>query len=61
KQVIDYRNNEHIPIAANNSLVVQGYHEELKTFIQLCEGRNAPNRTQASDLLGTYELLSKMT
>ena len=52
-----YCRNTFTPVLQNNTLVTQGYYDELDTFLRLCEGLRATNLTPISSLTDTYRLL----
>ena len=53
-------NTGFIPIAENNSLKVQGYFDEIKTFVSLVEGHKAENKTTLKSLLPTFKVIEKL-
>ena len=48
--------NGFVPIAENNSLTVQGYHGEIKAFIDACNGKSS-ELTTIKDLKETFRIL----
>ena len=54
------KENGFVPIAENNTLVVQGFYDEIKTFTDLVEGRKADNRTSFRSLKDTFEVLRRI-
>ena len=52
-----YGRNAFNPVPQNNTLVTQGYYDELLTFVNLVEGRRATNFSPLSSLTATYALL----
>ena len=53
-------NNGFVPIAENNSLMLQGYCDEINNFVQACEGNNKVPLTNLNELFKTFELLEKL-
>lgn len=52
-----YGRNTFNPVPQNNTLVTQGYYDEMLTFVNLCEGGKATNLTPLSSLTDTYRLM----
>lgn len=52
-----YGRNTFNPVPQNNTLVTQGFYDEILTFVNLCEGRKSTNLTPLSSLTDTYRLL----
>ena len=50
-------NNRFVPTMDFNSLNIQGYADEINTFVSLNEGKNANNLSDLKDLLETYKLI----
>lgn len=50
-------NNGFVPVMEYNSLTMQGYAKEIKTFIDACEGRQTHNLTDLKDLVNTFALI----
>ena len=50
-------NNGFVPVMENNSLTMQGYAKEIKTFIDLCEGRKVNNLSDLKDLVDTFSFI----
>ena len=48
KKEILYQVSDFVPISAHNSLVVQGYFQEIETFTQIVEGKKGKNRNKSS-------------
>lgn len=59
-QKIYLNNREFIPVAANNSLVVQGFYTEIKHFLYLAENNKKDERGELRSLVGTYDLLEQL-
>jgi virulence factor len=55
-----FGNNSFLPIMENNSVVSQGFYEELKTFFDLCENRKATNLSSPDALMNTFQLIEKI-
>lgn len=55
-----YGRNTFNPTPQNNTLVTQGYFDEILTFVNLCEGRRATNLTPLSSLTDTYRLMDSV-
>ncbi len=51
------KNNGFVPVMENNSLTMQGYANEIKTFIDLCEGRKTNNLSDLKDLVDTFSFI----
>ncbi len=54
-------NNGLNPIKEENSLVFQGYFNEIQAFVKTVEGKKKSNKSSLKDLLPTYELIDKIT
>jgi virulence factor len=55
-----YEQNNFLPAREQNQLYSSGYFDEIKTFLDLCEGRKANNKTSLNDLVITYELINEI-
>lgn len=53
-------NNGTIPIAENNQLYTHGYLGEIKTFVDLVEGKKIENKSSFKSLLPTFELIDRI-
>lgn len=60
QQQVLIANNGFVPIAENNSLMLQGYCDEINNFVQACEGNNKVPLTSLNELVKTFELLEKL-
>lgn len=54
------QNNGTVPIAENNQLFTHGYLGEIKTFVELVEGKKVINKSNLESLLPTFELIEKI-
>lgn len=50
-------NNGFVPVMETNSLTMQGYAKEVKTFIDLCEGKDTQNYSDLKDLVDTFSFI----
>jgi len=55
-----YEQNNFLPTREQNQLYSSGYFDEVKSFLDLCEGRKANNKTSLSDLTITYTLIDEI-
>ncbi|MBQ3781444.1 MAG: Gfo/Idh/MocA family oxidoreductase [Bacteroidaceae bacterium] len=55
-----YGRNTFNPVPQNNTLVAQGFYDELLAFTELCEGRPADNLTPLSSLTDTFRLMGAL-
>jgi virulence factor len=55
-----YEQNNFLPAREQNQLYSSGYYDEIKTFLDLCEGRKANNKTSLNDLTITYTLIDEI-
>jgi len=53
-----YEQNNFLPSREQNQLYSSGYFNEIKTFLDLCEGRKGQSLTSLSDLVKTYDLIN---
>lgn len=60
KREILYEQSDFVPIGEFNSIHVNGYFDEIKTFTDLVEGQNKTNFSTLKDLRPTYELIEKI-
>ena len=60
QQQILLSNNGFVPVAENNSLTLQGYYDEIKSFVSAVENKNSKGLTDFVELLKTYELLEEV-
>jgi virulence factor len=57
---IYYDNNGINPVLEQNSLVLQGYTDELQTFINLCEKNTGNNQSSCTDMIPVFECLKQI-
>jgi len=55
-----YNANDFLPVFQNNTLVSQGYFDEIKTFTDLCENRRGKNLSTLEMIRPTFELIEKV-
>lgn len=49
--------NSFVPLLSGNQLYVQGYFDEIKTFVDLAENKRGRNLSSLESLSCTYELI----
>jgi len=52
--------NNFLPVFQNNQLVSQGYFNEIKTFLDLCEGKKSNNLSAPESLIHTYSVIENI-
>jgi hypothetical protein len=55
-----FDSNGFIPLAQYNHLTVQGYHGEIKTFLDLCEGKSSDNPSPLDSLKNTFKIIEEL-
>lgn len=55
-----YGRNTFNPVPQNNTIVTQGFYDEILTFVNLCEGHKVTNLTPLSSLTDTYRLMAEL-
>ncbi len=50
--------NSFLPVQEHNQLVLSGYYDEIKTFLNICESKDNTNKSDLKSLVNTYELMS---
>lgn len=55
-----FESNGFIPLAQYNHLFVQGYYSEIKTFVDLCEGKKTTNLSSLGSLQNTFEIVDRL-
>ena len=50
--------NTFLPVKEHNQLVLSGYYDEIKTFLNICEGKNSINKSELESLVNTYDLMT---
>ena len=53
-------NNAFVPISAFNALNLQGYFDEINTFVEEVEKRSFNNQSTLKSLVPTFELINKL-
>ena len=56
-----FQNHGKQPVLNQNNVFVQGYFDEVKTFIDLCEGKKSENRSDLASLKETYVLIDRLS
>ena len=54
-------NNGFIPTSEYNALHLQGFYDEIKTFVDLVEGGNGFNQSSLQDLKQTFKLIEQVS
>lgn len=52
-----FEKNTFLPVVQHNDLYSAGYYNEIKQFLELCEGKKASNNSQLSMLTNTFQHL----
>jgi virulence factor len=60
-QKVYFHNNGFAPVAESNSLVLQGFFDEIEHFIRSVEKDEVNGRHKLTGLLNTYEILEAVT
>ena len=55
-----FERNTFLPVQEHNQLVVSGYFDEIKDFLNICEGIENNNKCELKSLVNTYELMAKI-
>lgn len=55
-----YDTNNFLPVFQNNQLVSQGYFNEIKTFLDLCENKKADSLSSPHTLVNTYAIIESI-
>jgi virulence factor len=55
-----YKQNNFLPVKEHNQIFASGFYSEIKTFLDLCEGKKALNLSNFQSLKGTYKLLEQI-
>lgn len=53
-------NNGFIPTSEYNAVHLQGYYDEIKTFVDLVEGNKSVNHSSLNDLTSTFKLIEQV-
>jgi virulence factor len=60
QKTILYEQNSFLPAKEQNQLYSSGYYNEIKCFLDLCEGRKSANHSALKSLLNTYHLIDEI-
>ncbi|MCK5847182.1 MAG: Gfo/Idh/MocA family oxidoreductase [Bacteroidales bacterium] len=55
-----FERNSFLPVQEHNQLLLSGYYNEIKTFLDICEGKSNDNKSALLSLKNTYELMNKL-
>ena len=55
-----FERNSFLPVQEYNQLVLSGYYDEIKTFLNICESNNVDNYSDLLSLRNTYELMNNL-
>lgn len=56
-----FEQNNFLPSREQNQLYASGYFNEIKAFLDLCEGKNNQNESTLSSIEGTYKLIDALS
>ncbi|MDA3912049.1 MAG: Gfo/Idh/MocA family oxidoreductase [Bacteroidales bacterium] len=55
-----YEKNSFLPVQNHNELYSAGYYEEIRQFLNLCEGKKAKNLSPLTSLTDTFRLIESI-
>lgn len=59
KEII-FRNTGFVPVGKYNQIYTQGYYKEIRTFLNLVEGKKTRNKTSIKDIIPTFVLMEEI-
>ncbi len=60
EQTVLYEQNNFLPVREQNQLYASGYFNEIKSFLDICEGKQNKNDSSLTEIVNTYSLIESI-